>query len=59
VNAFTASNLLSQRARQLGFAKELLQSLIIVSELPADVREIRFMEIARDAQEALKGRLAA
>lgn len=45
-------------SRKLGHAKGLLQSLIIISELPEDVRNIRFMELAKQAEQALKEKLA-
>lgn len=48
-----------EKARQLGHAKGLLQSLIIASEMPADVREQCMARVAKQAEEALKGRLAA
>ncbi|MFT4056725.1 MAG: hypothetical protein QM681_19630 [Novosphingobium sp.] len=51
--------LLNQRSRDLGYAKGLLQSLIIAAEMPADVREQSMMRVAKMAEDALKGRLAA
>jgi hypothetical protein len=59
MNAFSKNREFNATAHQLGFAKGILQALIIASENEPDVREQCMLQIAEQAANALRKELAA